>query len=123
MVDLRMFDLLFEDSSEILIKLVSSIHTTSNGSSLPDLLLHILHSPDIPELISKVSLEILLGPAVWSLPDLRRRPGAVSTQVDVRLGAVLHRSSILGLVHQTRDVRDTNLGCELVDTGWVASLT
>ena len=66
--------------------------------------------------------ELLLGPAVWSVPGVGRRPGAVPAEVDVRLAAVLHWASVLGLIHQAGHVRHSHRGCKLVDRGRVASL-
>ena len=67
--------------------------------------------------------ELLLSPAVGSVPGVGRWPGAVPAQVDVRLGAVLHRAAVLGLVHEAGDVRYSHLGGKLVHRGRVTSLT
>ena len=67
--------------------------------------------------------KFLLCPAVGRLARLGRRPGAVSAEVDVRLGAVLHRAPVHSLVHQARDVRDPDTGRELVHPGGVTALT
>ena len=66
--------------------------------------------------------EFLLSPAVWSVSRVRRRPGAVPAQVDVRLAAVLHGAAVDRLVDQAGDVRDADLGGKLVDPGGVPSL-
>ena len=54
-------------------------------------------------LVSIVARELLLGPAVGRVARVGRWPGAVPAQVDVGLAAVLHRPSVLGLVHLTND--------------------
>ena len=66
--------------------------------------------------------ELLLCPAVWLLPQVRRGPGAVPAQVDVRLAAVLHWAAVHSLVDQAGHVRHAEVGGELVDPGGVPSL-
>merc|ERR1740131_294004 len=117
-----MFEFLTEDTAQVLVKLFSGIYTAADGSSLPYFLLHVLHSPHIAVLLSVVSCELLLGPAVRSVPGVGRGPGTVPAEVDVRLAAVLHWTSVLGLVHQAGHVRHADLGGELVDGGGVTAL-
>ena len=66
--------------------------------------------------------ELLLCPAVWLLAQVRRGPGAVPAQVDVRLAAVLHGAAVHSLVDQAGHVRNADVGGELVDLGGVPSL-
>merc|ERR1719182_363331 len=99
-----------------------SFTPAANGSSLPDLLLHLLHPAHIPIVLSKVPCEVLLGPAVGLLPDLRRWPRAIPAKIDVRLGAILDGPPVLGLVDQTGHVGHTNLCCKLINTGWIPAL-
>ena len=66
--------------------------------------------------------EFLLCPAVWFVPRVRRGPGAVPAQVDVRLAAVLHGAAVHSLVDQAGHVRHAEVGGELVDPGGVPSL-
>ena len=66
--------------------------------------------------------EFLLCPAVGFVPRVRRGPGAVPAQVDVRLAAVLHGAAVHRLVDQAGHVRHADLGGKLVDTGGVPSL-
>ena len=66
--------------------------------------------------------EILLCPTVCPVTRVWWRPGAVPTEVDIWLGAVLHWTSVHGLVDETRKVGDAHVCRELVDSGGVTAL-
>merc|ERR1719464_2259540 len=76
-----MLEVLLVDASLVIVKGLSRVHSTPNGSSLPNLHLHVGSSSHVPILISIVAFKFLLCPAVGRLARLGRRPGAVSERL------------------------------------------
>ena len=102
-----MFELLAEHSAQVLVELLRGVHTTADGSSLPDFLLHVLGPADGSVLAGKVSGKVLLGPTVaLLLRTLGNGKAAVLAHADVRLAAILDGRTVLGHVLLARHVRN-----------------